>query len=531
MTEKPTYEDMQRRIEELESELRTITPSDPVDLPSPSTSAEVLSDQLNFQKTLFNTIPSPFFYKDKKGRYLGCNRAFSSIILGVAPEIIIGCSVYDLPDLIPKKLADVYFKQDQALFKNPGLQVYEARVKCADGALRDFIFYKSTYQDHAGNVAGILGLMLDVTDKNEIQIKLKESEEKYRSMMESMSDAVYICSPELDISYMNPKMVEQVGYNATGEKCYKVLHGLEKRCSWCTFDKVAQGNITEAEVKSPKDERTYIVSNSPIYNQDGSVSKMTIYRDITGRIKLEQELLMAKKLEAAGVFAGGIAHDYNNLLFIILGNIMLLKDDWEGSAAAMELVDDIEEAAKKAAALTKRLLAFTQNESLTLERVDINQIIQELAEGEKDLNKYPVRLQLLKEPLHACADGSLITRALNNIIENSRDALGEKGTISIKAEQVVVHETSELVKTHMLEKPGEYVRIAVSDNGSGIDDKIAPHIFDPYFSTKEKGVQKGLGLGLSTSYSIIKKHGGALRLESTAGATTTLSLYLPLDNL
>ena len=140
-------------------------------------------------------------------------------------------------------------------------------------------------------------------------------------------------------------------------------------------------------------------------------------------------------------------------------------------------------------------------------------------------------MQLLKEPLHACADGSLITRALNNIIENSRDALGEKGTISIKAEQVVVHETSELVKTHMLEKPGEYVRIAVSDNGSGIDDKIAPHIFDPYFSTKEKGVQKGLGLGLSTSYSIIKKHGGALRLESTAGATTTLSLYLPLDNL
>ncbi len=524
---KPSYKELQQRVKELEDLLQqkgiSPTPNDT------NSSTKVLEDQIHFQKTLFDTIPSPLFYKDKNGIYLGCNKSFAEEILGVSPESIIGCSLYDLPDQIPGKLADTYYQQDQSLLKTSGLQVYEAKVKCANGQLRDYIFYKSTYPDHAGNVAGIVGLMLDVSEKNQIQCRLEESEEKYRSMMESMTDAVYICSPNFVIFYMNPKMIDQVGYDATGEKCYKTLHGLDEPCQWCTFDKVIQGHNTEAEVKSPKNGRTYIISNSPIKNIDGSVSKMTIYRDITERITLERELLMAKKLEAAGVFAGGIAHDYNNLLFIILGNLLLLKKDLENHSGSLEFLQSIEEAAQKAASLTKRLLAFTHNESLALEKVSINEIIRDVIQAMKDQERYPVELMLPDTALQAYADASLITKVLHNIIENSKDALGEEGSISIKAEQIVVHDDSELVRKLMIGKPGEYVRIAISDKGSGIADDVRPHIFDPYFSTKQKGTQKGLGLGLSASYSIIKKHRGALRVESTS-SMTTMAIYLPVND-
>jgi PAS domain S-box-containing protein len=524
---KPSYEELEKKVEELEDLLRRKEISSAAR--DEQSSTDILEDQLHFQKTLFDTIPNPLFYKDRNGIYLGCNKSFSHEILGVPPETIIGSSLYDLPDQIPRKLADKYFAQDQELLKTSGLQVYETKVKCADGKIRDFIFYKSTYPDHAGNVAGIIGLMLDVTEKNQIQRSLEESEEKYRSMMDSMNDGVYICAPDFTISYMNPKMIRQVGYDATGQKCHKTLHNLEEPCSWCTFRQITQGNITNAEVQSPRDGRTYLVTNSPIQHLDGTISKMTIYRDISERITLEKELLMAKKLEAAGVFAGGIAHDYNNLLFIILGNLLLLKDDLQDHPGSLEFLESIEEAAQKAAALTKRLLAFTHNESLALEKVSVNTIIDNVLETMNEKDKYPVDLILPDAPLHAYADSSLISKVLKNIIENSREALGKEGSIVIEAEKIVVEDDSELIKNLLLKNSGEYVRIAVSDNGSGIADDIRPHIFDPYFSTKQKGVQKGLGLGLSTSYSIIKKHNGDLRLESRHGMATTMTLYLPVN--
>lgn len=527
--EKPTYEELERRIEDLEAELerREGVAGDGA-ATSPLTE---MMNQLRFQKTLFDTIPSPIFYKDKGGVYLGCNKAFSALILGLPQEKIIGCTLYDLPELIPKDLADIYCEQDQALFENPGLQVYEAKVKCSDGQTREYVFYKSTYSDHGGNVAGILGLMLDVTEKNEIQLKLQESQEKYRSMMESMSDAVYICSPDLTISYMNPVMRARVGYDAVGEKCYKALHNLDEPCPWCTFAQVQQGFVTETEVDSPLDGRSYIVSNSPIQHHDGRVSKMTIYHDITGRIKLERELLMAKKLEAAGVFAGGIAHDYNNLLFVILGNLLLLKNDLE-SSVSQALAQNIEDAAQKAASLTKKLLAFTYDESLTLERTVVDRVIENVVEDAiKHEENFSVSMQLPETRLMAYADGSLLAKVLGNLLENSKDALGEDGgTIFIEAEKVVLDESSDLIQNRLLKKTGEYVRIAVADKGFGIADEIKPYIFDPYFSTKQKGEQKGLGLGLSTSYSIIKKHGGNLRLESDTTMVTTLALYLPVVN-
>jgi PAS domain S-box-containing protein len=376
----------------------------------------------------------------------------------------------------------------------------------------------------------MIGLMLDVTEKNSIQYRLKESEEKYRSMMESMNDAVYICAQDLTISYMNPKMIERIGYDATGRKCHEALHDLEEPCSWCTFSRVRSGEITETEVRSPKDGNHYLVTNSPIYHQDGSTSKMTIYRDITRRIMMEKELLMAKKLEAAGVFAGGIAHDYNNLLFVILGNILLLKNNFSRSSPSYKLLRTAEEAAQKTASLTKRLLAFTRDEPLAFEKSAIDGLLKEMIEKNEEKEKYPINLLISDTPLSAYVDGGLIAIVLNNILKNCKDAMENGGTIFVRAARVIVDETSELVRSRIIDNPGGYIRIAFTDHGSGIDERIRPHIFDPYFSTKRRGAEKGLGLGLSIGYSIIKKHNGALLVETKPGAGTTVSVYLPVSD-
>jgi PAS domain S-box-containing protein len=534
MVKRPTNKELQARIDELERMLddnrlfasaQTLNDNAAYDLRT----KQELIDQLRFIKILFDTVPNPIFYKNREGIYLGCNQSFSMQILGLPPEAIIGRSLFDLPQVIPRDLAEIYYQQDLNLINNPGKQVYEAKVHCADGIVRDFLFYKATYTDHKGEIAGIIGLMLDVTERNSMQVALKESEEKYRSMMESMNDAVYICSPDFHISYMNPKMVGIIGYDATGQKCHKVLHNLDAPCPWCTFDSVKRGEITEVEVTSPKNRHTYIITNSPIFHQNGSISKMTIYRDKTNRKLIEEELLKARKLETAGVFAGGIAHDYNNLLFIILGNLLMLEKNPGTPANASGLLQAAEAAAQKAAKLTKRLLTFTRGESLTMDRYAVAELLEEIVSGISPDEKHPVELRIPPGVQHVYVDPGLISMAVTNIITNAREAMEEGGEIIISAENVRFDKNPYQVIGVPADTGSEYVRIAIADKGMGIDQEVLPKIFDPYFSTKKRCEEKGLGLGLSASYSIIRKHNGTIRVESAKGMGTTVSIYLPAN--
>ena len=537
MAKRPSYKDLLARIAKLESE-RVERHTHPSLRPSPSlqamissqtTTRQELIDQLRFIRILFDTVPNPIFYKNKEGVYLGCNQSFSMQILGISPEDIVGRTLFDLPENIPRELAEIYFRQDQELMRQPGKQIYDAKVRCADGIFRDFIFYKATYMDYSGEVAGIIGLMLDVTERKKMQIALKESEEKYRSMMESMNDAVYICSPDYRISYMNPKMIQKIGYDATGQLCYKVLHNLESQCPWCTFSQVRKGKITEVEVSSPKDGQTYIITNSPIFHHDGSISKMTIYRDKTNRKKVEEELLKARKIEATGVFAGCIAHDYNNLLLTILGNLLMLKKEMPESLTSRTLLLEAEAAAQKAARLTKRLLAFTHGDSLALERHDPGSLIENLVKRTDHEKKYTLDLHIPPGLPPVYVDSGLISMAMGNIITNAKEAMESGGIITISVNNICFNENSAQVLSASIDSHGEYVCIDVTDQGTGIEEEVLPKIFDPYFSTKQRGTQKGLGLGLSTSYSIIRKHNGTILVKSTHGAGTTVSIYLPVN--
>ncbi|MFT5697543.1 MAG: PAS domain S-box-containing protein [Desulforhopalus sp.] len=529
----PRSQELLDRIKDLEQQLLQISREKQRHIPdSPSPLTGELEDRLTFIQTLFDTIPSPVFYKNINGVYLGCNRSFSDLILGITPEELIGCSLYDLPNVIPKHLADIYYKQDRKLFNNPGTQVYEAKVNCSDSILRDFIFYKATYLDHSGKVAGLLGLMLDITDQNKIKNALEKSEIKYRSMMESMNDAVYICGPDLTITYMNPKMIKQIGHDATGLICHEVLHNLPVPCPWCVFPRVKNDETLDQEIHSPKDRRTYIVTNSPIHNPDGSISKMTIYHDITNRKRMENELLLAKKNEATGVFAGGIAHDYNNLLMTILGNLLMVRraPDVICDPSTLSLLLQAEDAAKNASQLTKRLLAFTHGDALTFEECSISDVIEKGLKSFTTDQKYPIELNFAVDLKSAYLDSSLFAIVLRSLLDNAREAMEAGGAITISAKNIEINSQSSTYGKGFIENTGDYIEINIKDNGSGIAEEILVKVFDPYFSTKKRCAQKGLGLGLATSYSIIRKHAGYIHIGQEKCPGTTVTIYLPTWN-
>ncbi|MFH0995032.1 MAG: PAS domain S-box protein, partial [Pseudomonadota bacterium] len=232
--------------------------------------------------------------------------------------------------------------------------------------------------DESGRHIKNIGSIQDITERKRTEEALKESEAKYRSMMEAMDDAVYICSGNFRIEYMNTAMIKRIGYDATGEPCYKVMHGFDEKCPWCIYDKVMKGQFIKTEVVSPKDNRAYHVSNSPIFHSNGAVSKLTIFRDITEIKKTEERLLQAQKMEAIGSLAGGIAHDLNNILFPISGFSEMLLDEIPPDNHAHESIEQIYKSAKRGSDLVNQILAFSRQSNIQKLPIRIQPILKEV---------------------------------------------------------------------------------------------------------------------------------------------------------
>ena len=176
-----------------------------------------LQEPSPFLTTLLDTIPNPVFYKDAAGVYQGCNTAFAEQILGLPKEKIVGCSLFDLPEAIPRDLAEKYFRQDQSLIQNPGTQFYESIVRCADGVDRHFLFNKATFCDDRGRVAGIVGVMLDISERKKTEDELKRSEERFRRLFEDAVLGIFQSSPEGKIISVNQAFAEMFGYASPQE--------------------------------------------------------------------------------------------------------------------------------------------------------------------------------------------------------------------------------------------------------------------------------------------------------------------------
>jgi nitrogen-specific signal transduction histidine kinase/CheY-like chemotaxis protein len=368
-------------------------------------------------------------------------------------------------------------------------------------------------------------LQKDINERMRVELELRESEEKYRTMMEAMDDPAYICSNDFHVAYMNSAMVKRVGRSTVGERCYNVINGLDEKCPWCVHQRVMSGEHLKTEVVSPLDKKVYNVSNSPIFHLDGSVSKLTIFRDNTQVKKIEAQLQQAQKLESVGRLAGGVAHDYNNALSVIIGFTELALDETAPDSPLRPNLDEILKAAHNATDITRQLLAFARKQNIDPKVINLNSNVENMLKMLRRLIGEDIDLTWVPgdDLWPIMIDPSQVNQILANLCVNARDAIRGVGKISIETRNTTFDEAR--CADHVDFIPGDFVHLAISDDGSGMPKEILENIFEPFFTTKE--IDKGTGLGLSTVYGIVKQNSGFINVYSEPGHGTSFSIYLP----
>lgn len=257
----------------------------------------------------------------------------------------------------------------------------------------------------------------------------------------------------------------------------------------------------------------------------GHTRRVTAVRDITERKKMEHDLLKIKKLEATTILAGGIAHDFNNLLTIITGYADLAQDEIESDSPAREMLHQVLETSRQAKILTEKFLTLSDGYSPAIKTTSIQDLLRAAMVNITQGEQLSSDILLAADLWSIRGDADKIIQALQNIITNAGEAMDGKGLIRVRAENMEVL-PEELAS--VIDQPGlKYIKISIQDSGTGIAPENISRISDPYFSTKQRGSQKGMGLGLTLANAIIKKNNGYIRVESTMEAGTTVTVYLP----
>ncbi|UCD79253.1 MAG: PAS domain S-box protein [Desulfobacterales bacterium] len=364
------------------------------------------------------------------------------------------------------------------------------------------------------------------TDRTE-QRKAKEALQLTQFAIDRSSDATFWMGSDARFIYVNDAACRALGYSRE-ELLSMTLHDIDPGISqevWLTHwsDLKRRGSFTVESSHRSKGDRIFPVETVANYVKFGDKEHNCAFvRDITERKKMQNELLRAQNLESIGILAGGIAHDFNNLLSIIMGNIDLVKDELKPGADISTLLAEIEKASFQAHELTQQLVSFSKGGAPIKNVSSIKEFVKEIQSSSILGSNVKYELTLAPDLWYAEFDEGQLKHAINNIIVNAVESMPEGGVIQVLAENF-----NPTAGGSLSFPEGRYVKISIRDHGDGIPEEHLSMIFDPYFSTKKMGLQKGIGLGLTTTYSIINRHGGYITVESEVGVGTTFTIYLP----
>ena len=507
MAQKPSYEALEKKIESLTRENREL--------------GLMLKERDSFGTNLLAKAPNPVLVVNPDRTIRFVNHAFEKLTEFEANEII------GLKDPFPWWTGET-FRKTQADFHGAlvhGIEKTEELFQKKSG--ETFTVEISLKPIFKGKrLVYYLSNWVDISDRKRAEASLRRSESKYRTMVETIKDPVYICSEDYRVQYMNQAMVERIGEDGTGAFCFKALHGFHEKCPWCQREEIYREGYASKDIVSPKDKRSFSVSNAIFDNDDGSRSTISVFRDTTDFKQLQDRLQQAQKMESIGNVAGGIAHDFNNILFPILGLSELLLEDLPPDSMEYQNVQQIMKSGERGRELIGQILAFSRQSEHQMMPVRVQQVVREVLTLCR--STIPANIEITQVVQGNCgfvlADGTQLHQIIMNLMTNAYHAVEQKGgTICVRLEEKTL--TSPHLKTLSL-KPGKHVVLSVSDTGHGIAPAVMHNIYDPYFTTKEKG--KGTGLGLAVVFGIVKEHGGDIEVQSEEGKGTTFNVYLPL---
>jgi PAS domain S-box-containing protein len=493
------------------------------------TSRDELITAKDYTDNIIKSMIDTLIVLDAEGVIETANRATLDL-LGYTQKELVG---WPLEKLLAEE-SPFKERQLERLIKEGELRNYETYYKAKDGKTIPALLSASVMKDEDNNISYIVCTGRDISELKKAEKALAGEKEQLAVTLRSIGDGVITTDTEGKIVLINKAAEKLSGWpqgEAIGNPFNAVFHIINEKTRMPCDDpveKVLKAGIiigfADHTVLISRDGKEKIIgySGAPIRDKHSKIiGVVLVFRDITEKRKMENELLKAQKIESVGILAGGIAHDFNNILTGILGNISLAKTHAKPGDALFKKLAAAEKASLQAQDLTQQLLTFSQGGAPVKKTTSIAELLMDTAKFASRGSNTRCEFEISDNLSPVMVDEGQISQVINNLIINADQAMPDGGIIKVRAENIIVKAQQDPAL-----KEGTYVKISLEDQGVGIQKEHLRKIFDPYFTTK----QKGNGLGLAIVYSIIKKHDGYIHVESESGVGTTFSLYLPASD-
>jgi PAS domain S-box-containing protein len=498
--------------------------------------AEALRESERNYREIFNATGEAIFLDEAPtGRLLDVNNSMLVMYGYDSKEEVLRGNIGDLSANVPP------YTQEEAdrrvrLAVEEGPQIFEWLARKKNGEL--FWVEVSLRSSTIGGQGRILAVVRDISERKRSEEALRLSEERWQFALEGSGDGVWDWDVPTGRVFYSDQWKRILGYEPreigdTLSEWERLVHPGDRERVWQELQCHLRGAIPvylqEMRLLCKDGSYKWILTRGKVILRDdggGSIRMVGTHSDITDHRRLEEHLRQAQKMEAIGQLAGGVAHDFNNILTTIIGRIYLLQSRLSHQEDLLAHAEQIADAAERASTLTRSLLAFSREQIIDLRRVSLNDAVCN-AEGlfsrlvREDIE---IVLRLDESSPVVLADEGQLGQVLLNLVANARDAITHTGRIVITT--TMAHFKQEFATFQGMANPGTYAVLSVEDNGTGMDEKTRARIFDPFFTTKEVG--KGTGLGLAVVYGIIRQHNAHIDVRSAPGKGSTFRIYLPV---
>ena len=485
-----------------------------------------LTAERTLLRTLVDNLPLSIYLKDNAGRKTLAN-----------PTDLLNCGMTSETEIRGKTDFDIFPPEQAALFDQGDQQVLKGQpvfnrdetVTRPDGTTRWILTSKVPLRDAAGQVTGLVGFGIDITERKQVEA----SHARLAMAVEQAAETIVITDAQGMILYANPAFEKTTGYTqaeALGQNP-RVLEKSGKhdaafyRQMWKTL---LQGEVWSGHfLNKRKDGAMYQeeATISPIRNDEGKITNfVAVKRDVSREVQLERQITEIQKMEAIGQLAGGVAHDYNNILAATNIQLGMLMMDKTLTPEVLEALKDLRRGSDRAASLTRQLLLFSRRQAMQIKPVELNTLLDDVLKMIRRVIGEHIDLNIQSQTQAAWieADSGMIEQVVMNLAINARDAMPNGGKLTIRINELVI---SPQDIRNPEARTDHFISLTVADEGCGMSEEIQSRIFEPFFTTK--GVGKGTGLGLATVYGIVKQHRGWIEVSSKIGKGSVFQVLLP----